>query len=195
MRPNFWPNTPDILAAACATARRPRSGCGSSWPRRWCRATASTPATSCARTSRPTTPTRSTCTPRSTRSRRATGTRSRLARAVHRTGQRDPPRHPALSVAARHPVPPQRQRPAPRLHAAAHVDDDLVLVVVNLDPHNAQETRSSPRPRRARPPARAGYDAPRRAHRRHVTTWDGDAGYVRLDPATGQVAHIFHVTA
>ncbi len=24
--------------------------------------------------------------------------------------------------------------------------------------------------------------------------WDGEAGYVRLDPTTGQVAHLFHVT-
>ena len=45
---------PDILAGP-APARGParRSRCGSCWPPRWCRPTASTRATSCARTSRP----------------------------------------------------------------------------------------------------------------------------------------------
>ena len=80
MRPSFWPNTPDILDDHLRHAPPARSRCGSSWPRRSCRSTASTPATSSARTSPPTTPPRSTGTPRSTSSRRATTSRSRRSR-------------------------------------------------------------------------------------------------------------------
>ena len=47
MRPNFWPNTPDILAAPPAQRRpRPPSASGWCWPPPWSRPTGSTAATS-----------------------------------------------------------------------------------------------------------------------------------------------------
>ncbi len=72
MRPNFWPNTPDILAGPLRNgppgriprAVRPGLDSGAT--------TACTAVTSWARTSRPRRPTRSTCTRRSTRSSTAT---------------------------------------------------------------------------------------------------------------------------
>ena len=115
-----------------------------------------------------------------------------VARAADPHRQRDPARPPRRVVAARHPVPPQRQRAAPRLQP------------------RPRRRRPAARRRQPRPAPRAGDDrAPRprrrRPARRAATTlhdeltgerytWEGDAGYVRLDPAAGQVAHLFHVT-
>ena len=84
---------------------------------------------------------------------------------------------------------------------------------------NEQLLAYTPRPRRRRPAARASSTSIRTTRRRpgcdstsapsasrraryHLHdeltgdryTWEGDAGYVRLDPTTGQVAHLFHVT-
>ena len=101
--------------------------------------------------------------------------------------------HPTRLVAARRPVPPQRQRAAPRVHP------------------RPRGQRPAPRGRHPRSrttrrtPGCASTSAPsasRRA-RYHLHdeltgdryTWEGEAGYVRLDPTAGQVAHVFHVTA
>ena len=78
-------------------------------------------------------------------------------------------------------------------YTRGHVDDDLLLVVITLDPHHAQETF-----------VRLDLGAVGLPHGRYQLhdeltgdryTWEGDAGYVRLDPTTGQVAHLFHITA
>ena len=53
MRPNFWPNTPDILAPSAQRPARPRSSSAWCWPPPWSRPTASTAATSWARTPPP----------------------------------------------------------------------------------------------------------------------------------------------
>ena len=77
-------------------------------------------------------------------------------------------------------------------YTRGHVDDDLLLVVVTLDPHHAQDTW-----------VRLDLGAvglPQGRYHLHDEltgdryTWEGDAGYVRLDPTAGQVAHLFHVT-
>jgi starch synthase (maltosyl-transferring) len=78
-------------------------------------------------------------------------------------------------------------------YTRGHLDDDLLLVVVNLDPHHAQESW-----------VRLDLGAvglPQGSYQLHDEltgdryTWEGEAGWVRLDPTTGQVAHVFSVTA
>ncbi|MGH9236205.1 MAG: alpha-1,4-glucan--maltose-1-phosphate maltosyltransferase [Acidimicrobiales bacterium] len=71
-------------------------------------------------------------------------------------------------------------------HAA---EGDLVLVVVNLDPHDAQETVLDLDLGAVGLP----WQGPYRAHDElggETYTWDGGHPYVRLDPTRGQVAHI-----
>jgi starch synthase (maltosyl-transferring) len=79
------------------------------------------------------------------------------------------------------------------VYSRGHADDDLLLVVVNLDAHNPQDTW-----------VRLDLGAvglPQGAYQLHDELtgeryeWEGEAGWVRLDPTTGQVAHLFHVTA
>jgi starch synthase (maltosyl-transferring) len=70
-----------------------------------------------------------------------------------------------------------------------HADDDLVLVVVNCDPHNAQESVLDLDLGAMGLP----WQGPLRAHDElggETYTWDGNRPYVRLDPTQGQVAHI-----
>jgi starch synthase (maltosyl-transferring) len=76
-------------------------------------------------------------------------------------------------------------------HAA---DGDLVLVVVNLDPHRAQETLLQLDLGAMGLP----WHGPLRARDElgdATYTWDGPTPYVRLDPAGGQVAHILSLRA
>ena len=78
-------------------------------------------------------------------------------------------------------------------YTRGHLEDDLLLVVVTLDPHHAQETW-------VRLDLGAVGVPYGRYHLHDELTgarydWEGDTGYVRLDPTTGQVAHLFHVTA
>ena len=80
------------------------------------------------------------------------------------------------------------------VYTRGHVDDDLLLVVVTLDPHHAAGDVRAPRPRRRRPARRAATTLHDELTGDRYT-WEGDAGYVRLDPTAGQVAHLFHVTA
>jgi starch synthase (maltosyl-transferring) len=73
-------------------------------------------------------------------------------------------------------------------------DHDLVLVVVNLDPHDAQETVLDLDLGAVGLP----WHGPFRAHDElggETYTWDGPHPYVRLDPTQGQVAHIFSLEA
>jgi starch synthase (maltosyl-transferring) len=78
------------------------------------------------------------------------------------------------------------------VYSRGHVSRDLILCAVNLDPHHAQDTT-------VRLDLGAlGLPHDLRYHLRDELTgdtyeWTGDTGYVRLDPATGQVAHLFHV--
>jgi starch synthase (maltosyl-transferring) len=76
-----------------------------------------------------------------------------------------------------------------------HVDDgDLVLVVVNLDPHQAQETVLDLDLGAVGLP----WQGPLQAHDELTDqsyTWDGGRPYVRLDPTQGQVAHIMALRA
>jgi len=75
-------------------------------------------------------------------------------------------------------------------HAAdPDTGDDLVLVVVNLDPHEAHETvldldlGAIGLPRWGKYQAHDELDGA-------TYTWDGANPYIRLDPAAGQVAHV-----
>jgi len=78
-------------------------------------------------------------------------------------------------------------------YSRGHLDRDLLLVVVNLDAHQPQETF-----------VRLDLGAlglPQGRYHLHDELrgdhydWEGEAGYVRLDPTNGQVAHVFHITA
>ncbi|MEO7427976.1 MAG: alpha-1,4-glucan--maltose-1-phosphate maltosyltransferase, partial [Acidimicrobiales bacterium] len=79
------------------------------------------------------------------------------------------------------------------VYSRGHADGDLLLCAVNLDPHEAQATT-------VRLDLGAiGLPHDLRYHLRDELTgdtydWTGEAGYMRLDPAIGQVAHLFHVT-
>jgi starch synthase (maltosyl-transferring) len=66
---------------------------------------------------------------------------------------------------------------------------DLVLVVVNLDPHNAQETVLGLDLPAMGLPIQGPYQAVDELGG-ETYMWDGPSPYVRLDPTAGQVAHI-----
>jgi starch synthase (maltosyl-transferring) len=68
-------------------------------------------------------------------------------------------------------------------------EGDLVLVVVNLDPHNAQETVLDIDLGAVGLPWRGPYQAHDELGG-ETYTWDGGHPYVRLDPTRGRVAHI-----
>jgi len=79
------------------------------------------------------------------------------------------------------------------VYTRGHAADDLILCVVNLDPHHAHDTTVR---------LDLGAIGLRSGGRHHLHDelddshyeWHGDSGYVRLDPQAGQVAHIFKVT-
>ena len=187
--PTSGPTRPTSSPAPCATAARPRSSSAWCWPPPWCRPTASTAATSCARTRPRRRPTRSTSTPRSTRSSTATGT----------TPTRWPRSSPSstTSAAATRPSPSwatsastARSTSSMLAYSKRSADgSDTVLVVVNLDPLN--------RPRRhawcststpwACPPT--GPSPPTTSSAARSTPGRGPSAYVRLDPWAA--AHVF----
>jgi starch synthase (maltosyl-transferring) len=73
-------------------------------------------------------------------------------------------------------------------------DGDLVLVVVNLDPHTVQETTLGLDLAAIGLPVQGPY----RAHDElagETYTWEGPSPYVHLDPPRGQVAHIMSFSA
>jgi len=79
-------------------------------------------------------------------------------------------------------------------YSRGHLGRDLLLVVVNLDPHHPQETVVRlDLPALGLPP-----DQPYAVHDElsdDTWEWRGADAYVRLDPAVGQVAHVLHVTS
>jgi starch synthase (maltosyl-transferring) len=75
-----------------------------------------------------------------------------------------------------------------------HRDEgDLVLVVVNLDPHSAQETVLGLDLRAIGLPWQGPYTA-RDELTGDVFAWEGPNPYVRLDPWQGEVAHVLALT-
>ena len=79
------------------------------------------------------------------------------------------------------------------VYSRGHADTDLLLVVVNLDPHQALDTTVRLDLGAVGLPA----DQPYTLHDElsgDTYVWGGAAAYVRLDPPAGQVAHLFHVT-
>jgi starch synthase (maltosyl-transferring) len=78
-------------------------------------------------------------------------------------------------------------------YSRGHADRDLVLVVVNLDPVNVQEATVH------LDLAAIGLPGGRYTALDELTgdtfSWEGPANYVRLDPSTGQVAHILSLRA
>jgi starch synthase (maltosyl-transferring) len=79
-------------------------------------------------------------------------------------------------------------------YSRGRADRDLLLCVVNLDPHHAQETTVR-LDLGAMGLPQVGQHHLRDELTGDTYTWSGDAAYVRLDPHRGQVAHLFHVTA
>jgi starch synthase (maltosyl-transferring) len=73
-------------------------------------------------------------------------------------------------------------------------EGDLMLVVVNLDPHNAQETILGLDLAAIGLPTHGPYTASDELGG-ETYTWDGPSPYVRLDPTRGQVAHILALRA
>jgi starch synthase (maltosyl-transferring) len=73
-------------------------------------------------------------------------------------------------------------------------DGDLVLVVVNLDPHGAQESILDLDLGTMGLPWQGPYSATDELTG-ETYTWDGPGPYVRLDPWQGQVAHILSLRA
>jgi starch synthase (maltosyl-transferring) len=79
------------------------------------------------------------------------------------------------------------------VYSRGHVDSDLLVCVVHLDPHEAHDTT-------VRLDLGALGLPPDRPYQLHdvlsgaTYVWGGEAAYVRLDPAVGQVAHLLHVT-
>jgi starch synthase (maltosyl-transferring) len=71
---------------------------------------------------------------------------------------------------------------------------DVVLVVVNLDPHQAHETVLGLDLGAMGLPGHGAYTAHDELSG-ETYTWDGPSPYVRLDPTTGQVAHILTLRA
>jgi starch synthase (maltosyl-transferring) len=78
-------------------------------------------------------------------------------------------------------------------YTRGHLDTDLLLVVVSLDPHHAQETWVRLDLGAIGLGDGGGYKL---ADELTGETWEwvGEAGWVRLDPTTRQVGHVFHVT-
>jgi len=79
------------------------------------------------------------------------------------------------------------------VYSRGHTSRGLLLCAVNLDPHHAQDTTVH------LDLAALGLAHDTRYHLRDELTgdtydWTGDTGYVRLDPAVGQVAHVFYVS-
>ncbi len=79
------------------------------------------------------------------------------------------------------------------VYSRGHVDTELLLCVVHLDPHEAHDTIvrldlgavGLPRDRPYQLYDELSGD---------TFVWGGDSAYVRLDPTMGQVAHLLHVT-
>ncbi|HEX4866042.1 MAG TPA: alpha-1,4-glucan--maltose-1-phosphate maltosyltransferase [Acidimicrobiales bacterium] len=80
------------------------------------------------------------------------------------------------------------------VYSRGHLDRDLLLCVVNLDPDHPQETTVRLDLSALGLPPDQPYDMCDELTGERWQ-WRGDAAYVRLDPQAGHVAHLFHVTA
>jgi starch synthase (maltosyl-transferring) len=79
------------------------------------------------------------------------------------------------------------------VYSRGHADSDLLLCVVNIDPHHAHETTVRLDLAALGLPTQGPYQVLDELTGESYT-WSGDAAYIRLDPAAGHVAHLFHVT-
>ncbi len=77
-------------------------------------------------------------------------------------------------------------------YSRGHAGRDLLLCVVNLDPHHAQDGTLHLDLGALGLPHDVPYEL-RDELTGETYEWHGDTGYVRLDPAAGQVAHLFNV--
>ncbi|GGO96955.1 alpha-1,4-glucan--maltose-1-phosphate maltosyltransferase [Actinomyces gaoshouyii] len=87
---------------------------------------------------------------------------------------------------------------APAEPEGAQGEDDVVLTVVNLDPHNAQVGQLSLNLVQLGLPEDADGSRPCLAVTDELTGQDyewSDSNYIRLDPHSGQVAHVMRVRA
>jgi starch synthase (maltosyl-transferring) len=78
------------------------------------------------------------------------------------------------------------------VYSRGHADRDLLLCVVNLDPHAAHETTVRLDLGALGLPSQGAYEVLDELTG-ETYTWSGDAAYVRLDPDAGQVAHLFRL--
>ena len=78
------------------------------------------------------------------------------------------------------------------VYSRGHAPGDLLLCVVNMDPHHAHETTVRIDLGALGLPTNGAYHLVDELTD-EAYTWSGDAAYVRLDPNAGQVAHIFAV--
>jgi starch synthase (maltosyl-transferring) len=82
--------------------------------------------------------------------------------------------------------------PSVLVYSRGHVETDLLVVVVNLDPLQAHETTVHLDLGAVGLPGGVAFDLLDELTG-EAYEWHGAANYVRLDPASGQVAHVFHV--
>jgi starch synthase (maltosyl-transferring) len=80
------------------------------------------------------------------------------------------------------------------VYSRGHAERDLLLVVVNLDPHAAQETTVRLDLGAVGLPAGGQYRAYDELTGQSFM-WSGSDNYVRLDPTRMEVAHVLHLTA
>jgi starch synthase (maltosyl-transferring) len=80
------------------------------------------------------------------------------------------------------------------VYSRGHAERDLLLVVVNLDPHTAQETTVRLDLGAVGLPGAGQYRAYDELTGQSFM-WSGSDNYVRLDPTRMEVAHVLHLTA
>ena len=168
MRPNFWPNTPDILAGPLRDGPPSAFRCGSCWPPRWCRRYGIYSGYELCENEPHPTRNEEYLHSEKYEMKQRDWDRARLAGAVHHPRQRHPPAPSGASPSCAPRVPPQLDNDDIIAYSKASADggDDVVLCVVNLDPDSSQEDTLVARPRRARVcPAPTPFEALRRADR------------------------------
>ena len=100
--------------------------------------------------------------------------------------QRDPPREPGAAGALERPLPRDPQRRIDRVRQAS--PGNVLIIVVNLDPHHAQEGAALIPAQLGLPPVFPVHDLLTGEH----YDWRIGTNYVRLDPGSMQ-AHILRV--
>ena len=196
MRPNVLAHDARHPHALHAVRRaRPPGSCVPPWPRRWCRPTASTPATSSSSTS----PARA---PRSRSTTRSTSTRTGTGRTTSPAAPRKASRSrgyltklneirrdaPDAALAAQHHLPPRRRR---EHHGVLQATDPGRRHATTRSSSSRTSTRTAPASRRPPRHARARPRLPRRIAAQDLVTgasWHwGEHVYVRLGPETEPV--------